>query len=124
MSAFAGRRATAIVNQGGDDGPGRSSNPLHAAYRDGRPLGDGPFGNPCGSEDLHLMPGHGVDHCSPFPGWRASAACPEKSVGSEPWVTRQNFRKGTRQSFRNQQWTSDRVPSIDEVLTAEVSEPW
>src|SRR5437899_773496 len=27
MSAFAGRRATAIVNQGGDDGPGRSSNP-------------------------------------------------------------------------------------------------
>jgi hypothetical protein len=65
--------------------------------------GQVPARGPCGSENLDLMPGHGVDHSSAFPGWRASAASPEKSVGSEPWATRQNFRKRTRQSFRNPQ---------------------
>jgi integrase len=49
------------------------------------------------------MPGHGVDHSSPFPGRRASAADPDRSLGLEPGRTRQNFRRLTRQNFRNQQ---------------------
>ena len=79
------------------------ADPLDAADGHGGSLSHRPFGDSCGAEDLNLMPGHGVDHSSPFSGRRASAAGPEKSVGSEPWVTRQNFRKGSRQNFRNPQ---------------------
>jgi hypothetical protein len=47
------------------DGPDRAgterllADPLHTAHRDGGPLRDGPFRNPCGAKDLDLMPGHG-----------------------------------------------------------------
>ena len=74
------------------------------ADRDGGALRNGAFGDPCGAKDLNFMPGHGVDHSSPFSGPHGSAAGPEKSVGLEPRVTRQNFRKGSRQSFRNPHW--------------------
>jgi hypothetical protein len=43
--------------------------------------------------DRRRRPAPRADHSSPFLGWRSLAACPEKSVGSEPWMTGQNFRE-------------------------------
>jgi hypothetical protein len=68
---------------------------IEADARASELLGHDVFGDACGSKDLDLMPGHG-DHSSPFPRRRAPAADLERSVGSEPWMTRQNFRNAHR----------------------------
>ena len=44
-------------------------------------LGDGALRNSCGSEDLDFMPGHGGDHSSPFPRWRATGRLPREERG-------------------------------------------
>src|SRR5207245_9861077 len=73
----------------------------HARLRSDRRLGH----SDC-AQDLDLMPGHGSDHSSPFPGKRLAAASPGWGVTSEPVWTGQNFRKGSGQNFWNPQQRS------------------
>ena len=52
------------------------------------------------SHNLDLMPSHGADHPSPFPGGRRASAPPGTSLSSL-LVTAQMFRKEGGQTFRN-----------------------
>ncbi len=65
----------------------------HTAYGDVGRRGDRLLGHLRCTEDLDLMPAHGVDHPFPFPGAVASRAAPGKSLSALP-ETGQLFRKG------------------------------
>ena len=80
---------------------GFAFDPAHTPHRDAGLHGDGRLDHSNCPQDLDLMPGHGSDHSSLFPGKRSAAASPGSSVTSEPVWTGQNFRKGPGQNFRN-----------------------
>ena len=64
------------------------------------PRTDGSVAHLCCAQSLDLMPGHGVDHPSPFPGAASWHGAPGKSLRSLP-ETGHIFRNGRGQNFRN-----------------------